>query len=229
MKLMTHKTLFATALVLAISACSDDNDDSTTSSQAYRISITNLTHAQPLSPPIAMLHDSTFNWWSIGDTASSALEMMAEGGDGSALLALAAKNPQHHDSDVLLPGSSTEFTLTMTEESHNRLSVSGMLVNTNDAFSGLNSAELESLLPGQNMVYYSNVYDAGTEMNSELAGTIPGPADGGSGFDAARDDVTSVVTLHGGVVSSDDGLATSALGDEHKFDNAALRIEVTAL
>ena len=43
------------------------------------------------------------------------------------------------------------------------------------------------------------VYDAGTEGNNELAGTIPGPADGGEGFNAARDDV-NVVSRHSGVV-----------------------------
>ena len=203
MKRLTHKAIIATALVLAISACSDNNNDAAASTQAYRIGITNLTHAQPLSPPVALLHDSAFSWWNIGSAASTVLEMMAEGGDGSALLALAAQNPQHQDTAVLLPGASSEFTLTMTAGSQNRLSLAGMLVNTNDAFSGLNSIELADLLPGQSRVYYSNVYDAGTEMNSELAGTIPGPADGGSGFDAARDDVTSVVTMHGGVVSSD--------------------------
>jgi hypothetical protein len=229
MKFMTLTGVLASTLVLALSACSNNDDDPVMTSQTYRISITNLTHAQPLSPPAALLHDDTFSWWSIGGTASTALEMMAESGDGSALLALAAQNPQHHDSAVLLPGASSEFTLTMTVGSQNRLSLVGMLVNTNDAFSGLNSIDLESLAPGQNAVYYSHVYDAGTEMNSELAGTIPGPADGGTGFDAARDDVTTVVTLHGGVVSSDDGLSTSILSGAHKFDNAALRIEVTAL
>ena len=86
-----------------------------------------------------------------------------------------------------------------------------MLVNTNDAFSGINAMELDQLESGHTRVVYSYALDAGTEANSELAGTIPGPADGGEGFNAIRDDVTSVVTSHAGVVSQDDGHATSVL------------------
>lgn len=231
MNIVNPKTVLTGALILALSACSDnDNDDAVMdSSRSYRISITNLTHAQPLSPPLALLHDSSLSLWKIGSSASVALEMMAEGGDGSALLALAPGNPQHQATAALAPAASTEFTLTTTASAQHQLSVAGMLVNTNDGFSGINGIELDSLTPGHTLIFYSHVYDAGSEMNSELAGTIPGPADGGTGFDAARDDVTSVVTLHGGVVSADDGLTTSTLSAADRFDHPALRIEVTAL
>jgi len=84
-------------------------------------------------------------------------------------------------------------------------------LNTNDAFSGVNSVELDELEAGQSTVYYTHVYDVGTEMNSELTGTIPGPADGREGFNVIRDDVTEVVILHSGVVTADDSFATSAL------------------
>jgi len=114
-------------------------------------------------------------------------------------------------------------------ESKNSLSIAGMLVNTNDGFSGLNGVELSEIEPGHISVYYAYAYDAGTEFNSELTGTIPGPADGGEGFNAERDDVTSVVTLHGGVVTAEDDFANSTLNYADKFDNPVLRIEVTAL
>ena len=103
------------------------------------------------------------------------------------------------------------------------------LVNTNDGFSGVNGIELDGLSTGQSAVYFTAVYDAGTELNSELAGTIPGSANGGEGFNAARDDVTSVVTLHPGVVTATEGFSNSTLSEANKFDNPALRIEVTAL
>ncbi len=226
------KIWMAAALSLTLVACSDNNDDDEMmepETQSYRIRITNLTNFQPLSPPAAVLHDSNSHWWSIGSSASVALEKMAEGGDASALLALLPDNPQHASTEVLLPGAMSEFTLQTDDMTENRLSVAGMLVNTNDAFSGLNALELDGMQSGQSVVVYTQAYDAGTEMNSEAAGTIPGPADGGEGFNAARDDVTSVVTLHPGVVSADDGLATSTLSAGEKFDNPTLRIEVTAL
>jgi len=227
----SYRLCIAAALSLTLVACSNNNDDDMMEpeSQAYRIRITNLTHFQPLSPPAAALHDSNSHWWMVGSAASEALEKMAEGGDASALLALLPDNPQHASSTVLLPGVSEEFTLETDDISESRLSVAGMLVNTNDAFSGIVALELAGMQSGQTQVIYTHAYDAGTEMNSEAVGTIPGPADGGEGFNAARDDVTSVVTLHPGVVSADEGLSTSVLSSGEKFDNPTLRIEITAL
>lgn len=232
MRLLNYKTLLCGALVAALSACSgNDNDDDMENMdhQSYRIKITNLTNAQPLSPAVAMLHDADENFWTIGEAASLALEMMAEGGDGSALLAMHAANPQHSETAALIPGASTEFTLEMDDSTYKYLSLAGMLVNTNDAFSGVSSIRLDTLKPDQGIVIYSNTYDAGTEMNSEAAGSIPGPVDNGEGFNAVRDDVTSVVTLHSGIVGKNDSYSASTLSEAEKFDNPALRIEVFAL
>jgi len=226
----SYRLCLAAALLLTLVACSNNNDSTMESvSQAYRIRITNLTNFQPLSPPAALLHDSKTHWWKVGSAASEALEKMAEGGDASALLALLPDNPQHASSAVLLPGVSEEFTLETKDMSESRLSIAGMLVNTNDAFSGLDALELAGMQSGQTQLIYTNAYDAGTEMNSEAKGTIPGPADRGEGFNAARDDVTSVVTLHPGVVTADEGLSNSVLSAGEKFDNPILRIEITAL
>lgn len=222
--------LLTAMLALTLSACSDDDDDAKTEAptQMYRISITNMTNAQPLSPPVAMLHDSSFSFWSIGMSASDALETMAEGGDGSALLSLQSDNPQHADSALLVPGATTEFTLNRSNSEHSLLSIAGMFVRTNDGFSGVNGVQIGTLETGDSTVFLTHVYDAGTEMNTEAVGTIPG-VDSGEGFNASRDDVTSIVTLHSGVVSSDDGLSTSVLSEADRFDNPALKIEVTAL
>ena len=82
MKKMIGKTLLFSSLVIALSACSDSDDDDMASmdNQMYRIKITNLSNAQPLSPPVAMLHSDSFSFWTIGEAASVALETMAEGG-----------------------------------------------------------------------------------------------------------------------------------------------------
>jgi len=211
------------ALAMTLVACQHDSE------VEYTISVTNLTNGQPLSPPVAMLHKAKFNFWQIGQTATDALELMAEAGDGSELLALKRNNPQYHANSPIPPGETAVFTLEARNKNFAYLSVAGMLVNTNDAFSGLNSVELSDLQSGQTSVFYTHTYDAGTEFNSELSGTIPGPADGGEGFNSARDDVTNVVTLHGGVVSADDNYAESTLSGADKFDNPSLRIVVTAL
>lgn len=211
------------AMLLTLSACDHDQ------MQEYQISITNVTNGQPLSPPVAMLHNKTFSLWKIGEQASEELEVMAEGGDGSGLLNLRRGNPQYSSTAPLFPGESIQFNLEALNDTFKNLSVAGMLINTNDGFSGLNGIELVELKPGRTSVYYTRVYDAGTEFNSELSGTIPGPSDGGEGFNASRDDVTSVVTAHGGVVSADDNFTDSTLNSADKFDNPTLRIVVTAL
>jgi len=71
-----------------------------------------------------------------------------------------------------------------------------MLVNTNDSFTGLNAWDLSKLAVGDSWSTNVGVYDAGTEINSELLGTIPGPADGGDGtdFNAMRCEVTWVLS-----------------------------------
>jgi len=75
----------------------------------------------------------------------------------------------------------------------------------------------------------ANVYDAGTEINNEAPGTIPGPADGGEGFNADRSDNVNLVRGHGGVVSSADGLASSVLDQSHRFDNPAVMVTITRI
>jgi hypothetical protein len=101
-----------------------------------------------------------------------------------------------------------------------------MLVNTNDAFSGLTGIDISTMAVDDKKSWRLNVYDAGTELNSEAMGTIPGPADGGTGFDASRDDV-DFVGYHSGVVSQDDGLSSSVLTQAHRFDNPAIKLTIT--
>jgi hypothetical protein len=59
----------------------------------------------------------------------------------------------------------------------------------------------------------------------EDASSVPGPAGGGEGFNAARDD-TDFVRIHPGVISGPDGFAGSALDSAHDWDNPILKIVV---
>lgn len=214
------------ALVLTLTGCPQDDQHA---NQEYRISMTNLSNAQPISPPGALLHDDQFHAWMIGTSSSNALEQMAEGGDASGVLALKSTNPQYLASAPLLPGESAEFSLTEEQSKQDHLTIVGMLVNTNDGFTGVDGLDLEDLQPGDTRTVYASAYDAGTEANSELAGTIPGPADGGEGYNPARDDWTAVVTHHGGVVGNQDTNPASVLTGAEHFDNPVLRIEITAM
>ena len=102
-----------------------------------------------------------------------------------------------------------------------------MMVNTNDGFTGLSALDVSSLAVGDSLIRTTVAYDAGTEANTEAAGTIPGPADGGEGFNEARDDV-NFVARHPGVVTNEDGLSSSVLSPEHKFDNPLAKVVITS-
>lgn len=229
MKNSLSTILISGALALSLASCSDDDDIVDTNSSSYRVSITNLTNFQPFSPTVAILHDSSTDaWWTIGSDASQALEIMAEGGNGSELLALSPNNPQYQSSGALFSGDTEEFTIVSVDSDENLLSLAGMFINTNDAFSGLNAVDVSVIATGQSKTYYTNAFDAGTEKNTEAEGTIPGPADGGEGYNIRRDDVTEVVTYHSGVVTKAD-FAGSVLEESAKFDNATLKIVITRM
>lgn len=229
------------ALTLPLTGCDwfDDDDDPVTTTPApapapspapvsvsYQLELTNLSNAQPMSPPAAALH-SEGHWWQIGQAASTALEQVAEGGDSMALLDDSALLATQTGSGILMPGDTQTLAITVNDVTDANLSVVTMLVNTNDAFSGLNAHSLANLQAGDSWHTYAYVYDAGTEANTEAMGSIPGPVDSGTGFDAARDDHVNFVAMHPGVVTQDDGLSTSVLHAAHKFDNPVLRIKVT--
>ena len=224
--------IFPLLLLATIVGCNDSDSNTITPppepmEYSYQISVSNLTYAQPLSPITIVLHGDE-KLWRVGESASKALENLAESGDNSDLIALDNIIASTSGESPLLPGNSAMLTINTTDTMATHLSVATMLVNTNDAFSGLTGLELSTLDVNQAMSWNINVYDAGTEANSEMAGTIPGPADGGTGFDEIRDDI-DVVTLHSGVVSQHDGLTQSILTQAHRFDNPAIKLTITRL
>ena len=59
-----------------------------------------------------------------------------------------------------------------------------------------------------------------------MAGTIPGPADGGEGVSEGRE-ALDAVTMHSGVVTADDGLPNSVLDSSHRFANPVMKIIIS--
>ena len=212
-------SVLSVGLVMMLAGCGDDNNEVQLPVE-YEVEISNLTNFQPLSPVGLIFDDEDF--FEIGSPASLALEQLAEGGDNSALLDMGSATAS--SSDVILPGGTAVLTIRQGSPEL-KFSAFSMLVNTNDAFTGVSSYSLEDLNVGESVVINTNAYDAGTEANSESAGTIPGPADSGEGFNALRDDSDSV-RMHMGVVSKDDGLTTSVLSAEAKFDNPVMRLRI---
>ena len=192
---------------------------------SYEVKIVNLTQGQPMSPAAVILHNEG-QLWKIGESASLALEKLAESGDNSEVLADAMVLSGQGGAGVLLPGATETITVSITDTEPMMLSLATMLVNTNDAFTGINAMSLASMSMGDSMSFTTSTYDSGTEKNSEMMATIPGPAAGGEGFNAERDDIDKV-TMHAGVVSKDDGLMQSVLTQAQRFDNPTLMVTIT--
>lgn len=215
------------APLLLLQGCLHNEDDAT--ARIFSVEVTNLTHNQPLSPAAAVLHTNGYDGFSLGAMAHNDLELLAEGGDNSDFLATAESHNKVLDSaggsGAIAPGASANLQV-QGFASQPRLTLATMLVNTNDAFVGLDGVALGELARNDAITLHARVYDAGTEANSESAATIPGPAGGGEGYNAGRDD-RDFIAIHPGVVSQDDGLATSALDASHRFDNPGARIVIT--
>lgn len=228
-----RKTLIATGLVLMLSACGSDNDNEvetptpepTPVEYSYSITITNLTYAQPLSPLAVVLHNDN-KMWMIGEASSTALEKLAEGGDNSDFIADSNALASKSGEGIVMPGVTSTVEVTTTDRNATFFTAATMLVNTNDAFTGLTGIDISAMAIDDIQSWNLNVYDSGTEANSEAMGTIPGPADGGTGFDESRNDV-NFVAMHSGVVSQDDGLSSSVLSQAHRFDNPAIKLTIT--
>ncbi len=211
------------------------SDDDAVQSVSYEITVTNLSNNQPLSPLAALLHDGEYKAWSVGASASSGLEYLAEGGDNSTFISDDAAMLMDSASGAapVGPGASDTLIITrdgLTSEMASVLSITlaSMLVNTNDGFTGMTGLDVSALDVGDTVKHYLPIYDAGTEANDELAGTIPGPADGGEGYNASRGDV-DYVARHPGVVSKDDGYSSSVLDASHRFDSPIAKLVVKRL
>jgi len=248
---MKPKILLITVLLIAgLSACSENNSknsygDNNAGGQSpmmttysYQVELVNLSAGQPLSPPAFVIHNEGFTAFEIGAAATTGLEMLAESGDSMQFLSESRDSEAVYSTEtgagIIHTGSSQETTLEITRAqtvtSDILLSVTSMLVNTNDALVAGLGMDLSNMEVGEQMSYLLNTFDSGTEANSETADTIPGPAAAGGaqeGYNPLRDDTADQITAHPGVISMEDGLSTSTLTSEHRWDNPAVKVIVT--
>jgi hypothetical protein len=214
----------------------------------YTVQLTNLTYSQPFSPAAIILHEPGYNVFIDGESASLGLEQLAEGGNPTDLLAEALAATQYLDSTATEGatgprsiGAMSTLVVPLLDVDDLRISFTTMLVDTNDAFTGLNAADISNMTVGQSMSFMSPTWDSGTEANTETASTMPGPAAGAAGgggapagYDAARDDLFDLVHFHRGVLTnanaddaSKEGLSTSVLTEADRWENPTARIIVT--
>ncbi len=212
--------------------------------QMVDVEITNLTQGMYFTPLLVSAHDSTTHLFEAGEAATPELQAMAEGGDISGLVsataAIGAVNSENPASGLLAPSSSTQVsdldTLTNTH-----LSVTAMLLPTNDAFVGLNAWEIP--LQAGTYTVYLNAYDAGTEANDEVvngggaSGVLGIPVNpggnGGNGGNGATGVTTTetnqTVHIHRGNVGDTDlsGGVSDVDSRIHRWLNPVAKVVVT--
>ena len=162
------------------------------STEMWHVKITNLTtgpieaKGQPMSPPLWAVHDRKIEMWSVGELASSGMLPIVEDALNAPFEAYLDSNrhvreartetgsPPAATPGPIPPGGTREFDVT-SQGDDEYLSMAWMLVRSNDAFTGLDSYELDGR-KGKTKTLMLRAYDGGTENNNESCAThIPGP------------------------------------------------------
>ena len=173
---------YAGTALLASLALTGCDDDSFTQAPApaptpasYEVTVVNTTNNQPLSPVAVITHSTSYSAWTVGSAASTDLEQLAEGGSNAQLLGSLAGVDASSASGTgaIAPGASEMISVTASVVTQTSITVATMLVNTNDAFAGLRSIDVSGLAIGDSITLNAKAYDAGTELDSESAGTMP--------------------------------------------------------
>ncbi len=173
----------------------------------YEVIVENLTPAtgpgasQPFSPPILATHRKDMHIFQAGKYASDAVAQLAEDAVGGPLLDMLHASGRVHGvamgGDVIHPGAEMRLEIEARPGAGN-LSLVFMLVNTNDAFGGLDGVHLP--VHGE-MVYMVHSWDAGSELNTELMSDIPGPCCGSPGMGT---DEHEAIAPHMGITGTGD-------------------------
>lgn len=230
--ILRNPLLFAAATLL-LTACDNDDDIAVAEpppappDTTWEVTVTNVTNNQVFSPVAAVLHVDGYHPWVLGAPVTIGLEEIAEGGATGTFVNGASADPSvvavEADAGPLMPGASTTLSLTTNAPGPLQVSVATMLIRTNDGFTGVDAMDVDGLATGDSRSRLVIAYDAGTEANSETEATL---VETGEGFNPERND-SNVATVHTGVVTRDDGLATSFLDASHRWDNPVARISVT--
>jgi len=215
---------------------------SLTQAADYEVTVTNLTAGIHFTPLIVSAHSPDASMFNTGTQASTEMQAIAEGGDVAPMAALLESIGASvaTGTDLIAPGASTTFTVSSSDV-NTVVSLTGMLLPTNDGFVGLNSVSLPTA-KGQSVHFSARGYDAGTEANNELVGSgapgeagFPAPpplvATGLLGTDGTGVDVEAegFVTIHRGVLGDLDpaGGFSDINAAIHRWSNPVAGVMIT--
>jgi hypothetical protein len=171
--------------------------------EKIEVTITNLTRAQPLSPPVVASHRANGpQLFVAGQPASPELATLAQDAINGPLVNLLSADPRVGDvqqgAAPIPPGGSAS--VVVDAPGFVRLvSLASMLVNTNDAFIAIQDVAV----PRHEVItLFVPAWDAGSEVNDEDCANIPGPACGDT--DQSGQSEGGFVHIHNGVHGSPD-------------------------
>ncbi len=148
----------------------------TSQAAEVNIKLSNITNGIYFTPILFSAHDTNQSLFNPGQSATLSLKSMAEGGDISGLSSdatnMGATVGSAPASGLIVPGSSVAVDLS-TNSLQTHLSLTGMMLPSNDGFVGLDSWLIPALAGTYTL--YLNAYDAGTEANSEIVADMPAP------------------------------------------------------
>ena len=183
------------------------------------LTVRNITSGQPLTPPIAVVHDADTTLLPQNADSLDGLEDLAEAGAQSALAASlgeidGVKGVFSLDPPPILPGE--EATADITASPGDHVSVIAALACTNDAIT------IGALIVSESGRAMSSgrVYDAGTEDNTETMSTVPclgGESAGVSNADSP--DGEGRIAHHQGIAGGADLTV-----EQHGWDNVAMQL-----
>lgn len=206
----------------------------------FEVTVTNITAGVHFTPLIVSAHSPDVAMFRTGTEASAQLQAIAEGGDVSSMAALleSVGASVAIGTGLIAPGATETFTIN-SSDTNTVLSLSGMLLPTNDGFVGLNSVALPYSMGG-NAHFAARGYDAGTEANDEVVGSgapgeagFPAPppvvATGtGTGATGVPGHAEGFVTVHRGVIGDLDpnGGYSDINAAIHRWNNPVASITV---
>ncbi len=210
------------------------------SAAELEISVTNLTHGNHFTPLLIAAHDMDSHLFQAGEMATPALQKMAEGGDiadlDAAVMGAGGVTVTNPAMGLLAPSAKVD-SIMLDSGDMTHLSITAMVLPTNDAFVGLDAWKIPT--EAGTYTFTLNAYDAGTEANDEIingggASGTPGiPAapggDGGMNATGIMDNSSNEkVHIHPGVLGDTDmnGGVSDLDSRVHRWLNPVARVTV---
>ncbi|MEZ9197573.1 spondin domain-containing protein [Shewanella sp. 10N.286.54.B9] len=210
------------------------------SAAELEISVTNLTHGNYFTQLLIAAHDMDSHLFQAGEMATPALQKMAEGGDiadlDAAVMGAGGVTVANPAMGLLAPSAKVD-SIMLDSGDMTHLSITAMVLPTNDAFVGLDAWKIPT--EAGTYTFTLNAYDAGTEANDEIingggASGTPGiPAapggDGGMNATGIMDNSSNEkVHIHPGVLGDTDmnGGVSDLDSRVHRWLNPVARVTV---